>query len=302
MDRENKKILLTGHTGFLGRVVLSAFRAKEFPCMTLSRSDQSDIVCDLAKDTPKIDGFYSAVVHCAGLAHRYPRNLEEERAFFESHVDGTRHLLNALSEKGCGKFIFISSVAVYGRDEGWLLNEEETLNPTMVYGKCKLAAEKEVIRWGQENNIPTYIFRLPLVVGDRPPGNLGAMVRAMSRGYYFKIGQINPKKSMVLATDFADFLTRFEEFDVPGIYNITDGYHPSLREIERCIARKYKLPTKPPGLPFFLIRMLGKIGDFFPTAPINTFKIKKLTTDLTYDDQNARFNLNWNPRRVIDAW
>lgn len=297
-----RSTLITGSTGFIGRHLVQSFKKKGDQIVTLGRSASNDVRCDLSLSIPEFNNYFSTVIHCAGLAHRYPRNPAEEKDFFDNHILAAQNLLTSLNHENCQKFIFISSVAVYGIDEGVNLSEMTEPLPKTIYGKCKLKAEELIQNWGKKNDVPVYIFRLPLVVGDNPPGNLGAMIKAMIKRYYFNIANINPKKSMVLAQDVADFLAESEKFASPGIYNLTDGYHPSMREIEQCIMRKKNIGLKPVTLPFFLIRIFGWIGNWFPSAPINSFKVKKLSTDLTYSDEKARANLQWKPSLVIDGW
>ena len=55
------------------------------------------------------------------------------------------------------------------------------------------------------------------------------------------------------------------------------------------------------NLPVFAARFLGKIGDLLGNrAPINSLKVKKIISDLTFDDSNARRSLNWKPEPVLD--
>ncbi len=296
-----KTILISGSTGFLGRQIIKSFKLKDLDFVTVGRSKSCDIRCDLIEEVPVIGKPFDTVIHCAGLAHYYPKSAEDEKRFYEGHVVVAQNLINALQGREVKKMVFISSVAVYGCDYGASINEELIPIPNTIYGRNKLEAEKIILDWGLKNGVDVYIFRLPLVVGDRAPGNLGKLVEAIMKKYYFFVKDINPKKSMILASDLADFLTD-DKFSSPGIYNLTDGHHPSLREIETCIIKKYKVDFRPIGLPIFLIRIVGKIGDYLHFMPVDSNRLKKLTTDLTFDDQKARKNLNWNPQKVTDGW
>lgn len=299
--QNNDLTLITGATGFLGQHIVEEFQTKGLQTLSLGRSAKNDVVCDLAEGSPKGLEKVSVVIHCAALAHRYPKTEASKKEFYNNHIIASENLIKALDTKVCQKFIFISSVAVYGVDAGQLVSEELSPSPNTYYGECKLAVENLILTWGIKNQIPIYILRLPLVVGEAPPGNLGSMVKAIRNKYYVYIKKTNPRRSMVLATDVAKLLSS-NQLNEPGIYNLTDGYSPSLREIETCILNKYNVRFKPIGLPFFLINLAAKLGDFFGFLPINSVKLKKLTSDLTFDDQVARTKLNWSPRKVIDGW
>ena len=73
------KILLTGASGFLGGYLLNHFNSLEIETDTVGRKFVNSIVCDLAKDVPKLESHqeYDLVVHNAGLAHKVPKNERE---------------------------------------------------------------------------------------------------------------------------------------------------------------------------------------------------------------------------------
>ena len=59
----------------------------------------------------------------------------------------------------------------------------------------------------------------------------------------------------------------------------------------------------PVSLPIIAVKLLGIAGDLIGAKfPINSNKIKKITSDLTFDDSKARAALNWNPNEVLKAW
>jgi nucleoside-diphosphate-sugar epimerase len=299
-------VLLTGAAGFLGSAILSAFRANETPVLTLGRSPNNDIVCDLAGSPPAIARAPALVVHAAGKAHSIPRTTREMRQFFSVNVKGTSHLLRGLQQAGPlpDAIVFISSVSVYGLTQGENIREDHPLSSHDPYGISKVKAENLLLSWCEKNKVPLTILRLPLIAGPNPPGNLGAMIRGIQKGYYVNIGGGKARKSMVMASDVAAIIPKAA--DHPGIYHLTDGHHPSFKELGECIARQ--LGVRPPrNISLPIARVLGRAGDainvLFPgKAPISTRTIAKLTSTLTFDDSTARKTLGWNPHRVIDAF
>ena len=142
------------------------------------------------------------------------------------------------------------------------------------------------------------ILRLPLLVGKNPPGNLGAMLKAIDKGYYFNIDGGKAKKSMVLAEDVAAFISKVAS--VGGIYNLTDGVHPDFKELSTAISEQ-KNKKRPLNLSLFITKLMGYAGDMLgDKAPINSSKIKKITSDLTFDDTKARNLFGWNPQSVLE--
>jgi nucleoside-diphosphate-sugar epimerase len=290
-------ILLTGSNGFLGKNLINYLSAKIIK--TLNRSD-SDYEVDLSLNAPCFKDNFETVIHNAGKAHFIPRSKADIAAFYDVNVLGTKNLLIGLSKSPPKRFVFISSVSVYGLVFGQNINESRALLANDPYGKSKIEAEDVVKKWCDENNVICTILRLPLVVGFNPPGNLGSMIRGIKKGYYFDIVGGNAKKSMVLAYDVSKCILRAAE--VGGTYNLTDGYHPSFYELSKLIASHYGRKFIP-NMPFFLAKILATTGDILGSKfPFNSDKFKKITSTLTFDDSKAREAFGWNPTPVLKGF
>ena len=293
------KILLTGASGFLGKTIHNAFD-NSTEITTLGRSSDADVNCDLSTQIPILP-MVEMVIHAAGKAHVVPKNEEERMDFDKVNIQGTRNLLIALENNvSLKKIVFISSVAVYGLIKGTDIKEDAPLQATDAYGKSKIAAEKLIIDWCTARNIDYYILRLPLIAGKNAPGNLGAMVKGIKSGKYLSIGKGAATKSIVLDNDIAKFIPTIK--GASGIYNLTDGYHPSFRELENKIAKFYN-KRNPTSFPFFTIKLLAIAGDLIGAKfPLNSNKLNKITSTLTFNDSKAREVLQWTPQEVLKAW
>lgn len=272
----------------------------------MGRSESNEIKHDITTGVAELGRKFDLVVHAAGKAHSIPRSAREIREFFNVNVKGTSFLLQGLQKAGLlpDAIVFISSVSVYGLTRGKNITEDHPLSSRDPYGISKVKAENILLSWCEKNKVSLTILRLPLIAGSDPPGNLGAMVRGIKKGYYVNIGGGTARKSMVMASDVADIIPTAA--DRPGIYHLTDGHHPSLKELGDCIAGQ--LGVRPPrNISLPVARALGRAGDainvLFPgKAPISSKTIAKLTASLTFDDTMARNALGWNPHRVIDAF
>jgi nucleoside-diphosphate-sugar epimerase len=290
-------LLLTGHSGFLGSILQDAF-SPHFLIYSLGRSISSQIQADLSKEPPPLLQHYEWVIHNAGKAHSVPRTPAEEQLFFETNVTGTLNLLQALEKVGPPeRFIFISSVAVYGLEAGEDISESFPLNGASPYALSKIQAEDAVGDWCARNNVEAFIFRLPLVVGPDAPGNLGGMRRAIQRGYYLKIRENSARKSVVLASDIAELIVHLPS--QPGVYNLTDGIHPSIADLEKALEQATGKSIRL-SISRGTARLLAKTGDlgaqFGLPSPVTSPKLEKLLSTLTFNDDLARQLLNWNPR------
>jgi nucleoside-diphosphate-sugar epimerase len=290
-------ILLTGANGFLGKIIIKVLE-KEHRFITLSRNSGEYQVC-LDKQIPNFHDFFELVIHAAGKAHSVPKTESEKIEFHKVNVVGTENLLKGLENIGVPKqFVLISSVSVYGQEFGKDINEEHQLEAKDPYGLSKIEAEVLIMKWCKKQNVVCTILRLPLLVGENPPGNLGAMIKAIDKGYYFNIGGGKARKSMVLAQDVASFIPKVAI--IGGTYNLTDGYHPDFNELSMAIS-KQKNKKKTFNMTMFIANLMGYAGDLLGSkAPINTLKLKKITSDLTFDDTKARQILGWKPQGILE--
>jgi nucleoside-diphosphate-sugar epimerase len=292
--------LLAGGTGFLGYFISKAISENNI-LVTLSRNIGQYSIC-LDQKVPIFSEKFDLVIHSAGKAHSVPKTSLEKQAFFDVNFKGTQNLLHGLEEsKSLPKaFIFISSVAVYGRDNGVNISEDAPLLAKDPYGLSKIQAEQLVLDWCKKYNVICTILRLPLLAGQNPPGNLGAMIKGIQKGYYFNIAGGKAKKSMVLAEDVARSILKVAE--IGGIYNLTDGYHPSFAELSNHISIQLG-KGKPMNMPFWFAMIVAKFGDFLGNkVPLNTDKLKKINSDLTFNDSKAREAFAWNPTPVLEGF
>ena len=295
-----KKTLVTGTSGFFGKYIIDGLSKKTI-IRSLSRTS-GDYKLSLEFQIPYFNESFDVVIHNAGKAHSFSKNDLENAAFFDVNVKGTQNLLHGIEASGKlpKSFIFISTVAVYGLDKGNNINENAPLLAKDPYGLSKIEAEHLVLDWCQKNNIICTILRLPLLVGENPPGNLGAMVNSIKKGYYFNIAGGLANKSMVLAEDVANILLKASE--IGGIYNLTDGFHPNFYELSNAIAKQYG-KSKLFNLPFIIAQTIALIGDFLGAKfPLNSNKLKKITTHLTFDDKKAKEILSWKPNKILDYY
>lgn len=291
-------ILLTGSSGFLGQVIHQSFISKA-TVLTLNRSS-ADIKIDLSNNVPEIVTNCQIVIHAAGKAHSIPKTTIEKQAFFDINVEGTKNLLKGLelAPQLPQYFVFISSVAVYGIEAGHLITEDTPLLAEDPYGKSKIEAEQIVQEWCAKNSVVCTILRLPLLAGATPPGNLGAMIKGIKKGYYFNIGGGKAQKSVVLAEDVAKMIPLSAK--IGGVYNLTDRYHPNFNELSIHIAKQLN-KAKPVSIPLFIAKLIALVGDLIGNkAPINSKKLNKIISDLTFDDSKAVEILNWKPSPVLE--
>ena len=290
------KILLTGANGFLGKYISQVI--DEYQPTFLSRNEEKGIPCDLSVSKPDFNNKeFELVIHNAGKAHSNPKTSAEIDSFYKVNLEGTKNLCMSLEKinKLPTRFVFISTVAVYGVETGENIAENATLLGNSAYALSKIQAEKYLETWCTKHKILLTILRLPLVVGINAPGNFGMMLNSIKKGYYFRIGSGSAKRSMVLASDVANIILKASEKG--GTFNLTDGLHPSFAELDNYISFTFDKKVK--VLPLEFAKILAKVGDFIPAFPFNSNKLVKMKSSLTFSSELAIKKINWNPNPVI---
>jgi len=267
--------------------------------ITLGLNSGNDIVINLAKEIPTLGDRFDTVIHCAGKAHISQPNKEQQVEIFMVNYQGTMNLLSGFEKSGKlpKSFIFISTVSVYGLDKGEEIKEDHPLNGTSPYTESKMKAEEFLVNWGKENRVMIGILRLPLVVGPNPPGNLGAMISAIKKGKYFRVAGNRARKSMVNGRDLVQILDLLAQKG--GTYNLTDGIHSRVNELEDVIANSFGKKIK--AIPKLVAGVAAKAGDIIGNRfPLDSTRLVKLTSTLTFSDEKARRELGWKPTPVLD--
>ena len=293
-----KRLLFTGGTGFLGKNIMPLLMEK-YEVVTCGITPDDAIQANLAKEAPKFDQHFDIVLHACGKAHVVPKTEAEKQAFFDVNYQGTVNLCSALEKVGVPKArVCISTVAVYGCEYGNLITEEHPLNGGSPYAKSKIMAEKYLTEWGKKHNVVLGILRPSLLAGKNAPGNLGAMVNGVRKGFYMNIAGGSVVKSILMAEDIARILPFL--IDKGGIYNVCDTRQPSFGELSISVAEQLG-KRKPMSIPYWMAWCMAKVGDLLGSkAPINSYKLKKMTKSLTFSNEKARRELGWEPMDVLE--
>lgn len=295
-----ERLLFTGGTGFLGKNVMPILKEK-YEVVTCGITSDDMIKANLAKEVPVLDKHYDVVLHACGKAHVVPKTEAEKQSFFDVNYQGTVNLCSALEEVGVPKaLVFISTVAVYGCEYGDLITEEHPLNGDTPYAKSKIMAEEYLTEWCKKNDVVLGILRPSLLAGKNAPGNLGAMVNGVRKGFYMNIAGGKVVKSILMAEDIARIMPAL--IKKGGVYNVCDTRQPSFGELSVSVAKQLG-KHKPISIPYWMAWCMAKVGDLLGSkAPINSYKLEKMTKSLTFSNEKARQELGWEPLDVLENY
>lgn len=290
-----KRMLFTGASGFLGQNILPILK-KSYLIETIGLTDNDDYKLNLASEIPSFKNGFDIVLHAAGKAHSFSNDEKEE--FFKVNLQGTKNLCIALEKNKIPKaFIFISTVAVYGLEFGDEITEEYPLNGKTPYAVSKIQAEEFLKKWCVKNNVILGIIRPSLIAGKNPPGNLGAMINGIKTGKYLRIGNGIARKSILMAEDIPRIIPKLVK--VGGIYNLCDNDHPTFAELEDLITNQLNKKSSF-IVPYWFAKALALVGDLIGEKfPINSNRLSKIVSSLTFSNEKAKKELGWEPLSVI---
>jgi UDP-glucose 4-epimerase len=168
MSKECKKILISGTTGYFGRICKSYFEEQGCQVYSATRHSESDIYFDLDRPediaNTKINFPIDLFIHTAA-AHEVTCQKEPFRAIAQN-VIGTKAALDFCVKNGIKHFVYLSTFHVFGKPQG-LITENTCPFPSNDYGLSHLQAEEYVQMYTRENKInglvlrPTNFFGVP---------------------------------------------------------------------------------------------------------------------------------------------
>lgn len=291
-------LLFTGGTGFLGYNCKPVLE-KKYIITTCGITEADDIKANLATEVPELPQKYDVVLHACGKAHVVPKTEEEKQQFYAINYQGTVNLCKGLEKVGTPKaLVFISTASVYGIEAGEMVTEDTSLKADTPYGKSKVMAEEYLQNWCKENQVILTILRPSLMAGKKAPGNLGAMLNGIKKGFYVNIAGGKARKSLMMAEDIANLVILSE--NKGGIYNVCDDSHPSYKELSGMMARQLG-KRAPISIPYWMAWCMAKVGDCLgDKAPINSYRLEKLTSPCTFSNEKAKKELGWKPMSVLE--
>jgi dihydroflavonol-4-reductase len=206
------KLLLTGGSGFIGSRLALAARSQALDVVVTGQvnteAERSRVEemrrAGIALETgPLQDPAFSrrvvagcdCVIHLAAAQHE--ANVPD--AYFEEvNVGGTRALVEASRATGVKRFVYGSTIGVYGSAAEGTLDEDSAPQPDNIYGRTKLAAEGVVREHADE--LETSIVRISETYG---PGDfrLLKLFRAIDNGAFMMIGDGQNRRQVMHVGD-----------------------------------------------------------------------------------------------------
>ncbi|MCC5969900.1 MAG: UDP-glucose 4-epimerase GalE [Pararhodobacter sp.] len=178
-------VLVTGGAGYIGSHACKALAARGFVPVTFdnlstgwaSAVRYGPLVTGDLTDRAALDAAFAeyapvAVMHFAA-ASLVGEAMSNPGKYWRNNVLGSLTLIEAAVDAGCKDFVFSSTCAVYGEQDGVVLTEKSPKAPINAYGSSKRAVEEILRDFGASHALNSVIFRYFNVAGADPEGELG---------------------------------------------------------------------------------------------------------------------------------
>ncbi len=274
---ENKKILITGATGFIGSFIVEEAIRRGFEVWAAVRRTSSKkylqqpginfIELDFSSENrlkEQLKGHvFDYVVHAAGVT----KCLKSED-FFRTNTDGTKNLVNALRELDMPirRFVFVSSLSILGAIHEEMpykdITDSDTPQPNTAYGRSKLLAENYL---RSLKDFPFVILRPTGVYGPREKDYF-LMAKSIKQHVDFAVGYKRQDITFIFVKDVvqAVFLALAADDKVIGkSYILSDGKVYSSRTFSDLIQKDLKVKHVVRIVaPIWLLKVISTVGEY----------------------------------------
>jgi dihydroflavonol-4-reductase len=309
------RLLVTGGTGFIGSHLAEEGRRRGAEVVVLGLTDRPEEQANadqLARQGVEvISGSITDAERCAraarGVSHIFHlavamREGGKTDEFFEAvNLEGTRRLLEAAAEGRVERFVYCSTIGIYGHRVPGVTREDSPLAPGNVYERTKVAAERMVRELAPSRGLPFVILRPADVYGPRDQ-RLLKLFRGVSRGRFPLFGPGAGRRHMIYVDDVVSaFFLACARPEALGEALILAGPRPcTLRELIELVRREtgarrfgVRLPLAPMLGVAAAVEDVCRVLHLDP--PIYRRRMDFFRSDSEFDTSRARRLLGWSP-------
>lgn len=239
----SKKILITGHNGFIGKNLIQKLDKSNEEIMTLTDDDGHKIDIRDWDNIKKLEE-PEIIFHLAATSN-IPFSFQNPRETYEINVFGTLNILELARISDADKVVFTSSY-VYGIPKYLPIDEEHPLTPNNPYSRSKLHAESLLRSYYEDYGINCIIFRPFNIYGIGQKDNflIPTICSQLTNGV-IELEDPAPKRDFIHISDVISALMIAGDNNCNfEIFNLGYGKSYSVEEIVEKIIKIYKYPIE----------------------------------------------------------
>ena len=292
------KITVIGGSGFVGTNLCRQLQLKQydFEIIDLKMSNQFPEKCKIA-DVREVDTLRDTITGdvIVNLAAIHSDDIGDKSEYQKTNVLGAENVALVCEEKGINKFVFTSSVAVYGFAEPGT-DETGAISPFNEYGRSKFDAEEKLRSWQSKGENSLIIVRPTVIFGEGNRGNVFNLLNQIASGKFLMVGKGENKKSMAYIGNVVAFLEACILSEQKyGIYNYVDTpdltMNELVSEVRALLKSKNDVGLR---LPYWLGMIIGFTADLISfltrkNLPVSSIRVKKFTSSTEF--RSAKNNL-----------
>lgn len=236
------------------------------------------------------------VIHCVGLAHEVS-SQSDFNDYYEANVNTTINVFSEAVSCGVKRFIFMSSIAVYGVPKSDKPIDDKSIPlPDNSYGETKFIAEQKLLEMARNSNIEIVVIRPPMVVGPDAPGNLNRLLRFLKLYIPFPLINGAVYRSLISIESlahFCDCVLEREKIGKSMTVNLANTPAIKLQDLVKGLREGL-------GVKMFNI-VVPEIFLALPLQILGLSKIyRKIYSSLVVLPSPSAINLGWDPHEDWD--
>lgn len=266
-----KKILIVGKNSYIGTELynyLDTFNKEEtvYEVLKISASNGEWMNTDYVG--------YDAIILLSGMVHKKESSYGYD-VYYKVNCEMAEEIAKKAKDSGVKKFIFVSTMAVYG-DGVTKIDKETKTNPSTYYGKTKLMAEQKILEMANDQFVVS-VVRPPMVYGKGCKGNFARLESLVKKIFIFP--KLTNKRSMIYIENLCEFFRLLLECEKTAIYHPQNREYVSTCNMVKEIGKaKKRNIIMVPGFGWIIrigmkyVRSLSKLfGDCYYDKEISTY-------------------------------
>lgn len=314
------KIVVTGATGSLGKALMYRLRDQNHSLIGLglsksklkSLSDEGFEMkhCDIGDLATLRDCVAGSdiVVHCAAFAAPFG----SKKRFFETNVQGTKNVFEAVKSSSVSRVIAISSASIFDGMKHDLPHRDDIpeikYRPTHHYGASKCDAELVCLSQSRDKWIG---LRPRAVFGKGDQTLIPRLKKLIGKNHYKTIGNGQHLIDVTCLSNFIDAVCL--AIDAPKdslgkFYNISNGDPRTFNSIMQTYTSKYSSSFKQRKIPYYPVFLFAYFNNIIANLVpgrkweprITPYGLRQVTTSLVLDISGAKEALGWTPKMTFE--